>query len=491
MIISRRGLPRLERGSGINEKTYNPDPRSRRGMSVCHPEYPRSACHPELVSGPSAKKCPIKNESRWKSAIDTGLVPADWSALDSDMRQNDSPSLRSGSVLIFSLMVMGVVSLLTQQLVKSVAVGSFFSTTMVRREQAEMLALGGVNVAIAQLQKALMPKGKKLKGQAEAPVKAEGEKPKEGKENKEADNKPSQAQADVAKKFPFDSFIREIVPHLGRWQTFMLTDDHDGIDAEMSICITCEQGKIPVTAVYDEKKADLTPAAKALLKPFVIKKKLAEGALAGKLTAFFKKRRHRITDVSAFAALASEHHLPFWYDPIVSVPPGKKKQTSEQTRDIALQDLFTTWGKGSKISPLLLTDALCAVLKLRRPLGSDAHKRKGNIEEVAKKYAPSLTKGNEVVWKTVQGLWEAKPKLPKEFSSLFSPVIEPRIFSVLSCGRVAGVKQTTLAIIERVERDKKPAQEGDTKKTPPSSQQKKASKKAQRPLFKIRRMYWV
>ena len=60
-------------------------------------------------------------------------------------------SERSGSVLIFSLIIMGMVTLLTQRLLKNVSVGIAFGRTMIAREQAEMLALGGIRMAIAQL----------------------------------------------------------------------------------------------------------------------------------------------------------------------------------------------------------------------------------------------------------------------------------------------------------------------------------------------------
>jgi hypothetical protein len=364
---------------------------------------------------------------------------------------------------------MGVVTLMTQQLIKSVSVGSFFSATMVHREQAEMLALGGINLAIAQLQKGMVPDKKKQEQLSGAPVQ----------------------QAEAAKKFPYTTFIREVLPHLDRWQLFNLTEERDGIEGSMQICISCEEGKVPLQAVYDEKRGEIKPAIKALFKSFGIKKKLADGSMTVKLGTFFKKRRHRVTDVSALASIAADTHLPLWYEPVPAANPEARAKAPGPPRDIALQNVFTTWNKGGKISPLLLSDSLAAVLKLRRPQGTDPYKRKANYEELAKKYVPAISKGNEIVWKALQGIWEAKPKLSKELLDLFSPVVEPRFFSVLSCGKVAGVKQTALAILERVERDNKTAQEGNTKQSPPSTQKKAASSKPARPLFKIRRVYWV
>lgn len=368
---------------------------------------------------------------------------------------------RSGSVLLFSLMVMGMVTLLTQQLVKSVSVGIAFSSTMVAREQAEMLALGGISVAMAQLQKGMLPPKKEAKA-------------------------PEGAQA--AERFNFASFIREILPVLGRWQTFALREECDGIEGQLQLCITCEEGKLPVAALYDEQKGDCSASTKELFKSFSIKKKVPEGALLAKCTAFFKKRSTRVSDVSAFAPVANELHLPIFYEPIAEKTKQKGAAIDEEVvRDIALQDLCTTWRAEAKLSPLVLTDAVCAVLKLRRPQAADQLKRKTNFEELAKNYADALTKGNEIVWKTLQSLYEVKPKLSTEISNLFLPEIEPRLFSVLSCGTVAGVKQTVLAVIERVQKGKEAIQ-GDKKAQPV---EKKGAPKETRPQFKIRRLYWI
>ncbi len=57
----------------------------------------------------------------------------------------------SASILIITLLTMSIVTIFTQQLVKSSFVGAYFNRTMINREHAEMLALGTINLAMAQL----------------------------------------------------------------------------------------------------------------------------------------------------------------------------------------------------------------------------------------------------------------------------------------------------------------------------------------------------
>ena len=79
-------------------------------------------------------------------------------------------------------------------------------------------------------------------------------------------------------------------------------------------------------------------------------------------------------------------------------------------------------------------------------------------------------------------LYDAKPKIPSEFSNLFSLEVEPRFYSVLCCATVAGVTQQLLAIIER---EAPPAPTVDRRGKDP----KKSNEK--QPLFAIRRLYWL
>ena len=44
------------------------------------------------------------------------------------------------------------------------------------------------------------------------------------------------------------------MPTLNRWQTFELTEEIDGLDGEIKLCITCEDGKLDLNQWYDFNK---------------------------------------------------------------------------------------------------------------------------------------------------------------------------------------------------------------------------------------------
>lgn len=364
--------------------------------------------------------------------------------------------MRRANILIFSLMIMGVVTLVTQQLVKSVTVGVAFSHAMVDREQAEMLALGGLRIAVAQLARSLQP-----------------EKIKDQQQEKKLD----------MPEFSFKNFIEQVLPHLERWQSFELTKDIDGCDGRIQISMSAEEGKLAINQLFDEPQRVITNEAKALLKPFSIKKKVPVNALPTQLAGFFKKRTNRVTDISELGTMTESIHLPLYYEP--PVPRTAKRGEEEPPRDIALQNLFTTWNREKVINPLVMSDAMCAILRVRRPQADDATRRADRYKRLAENYNQLKNAKGDEMWKAFQILFETKPRLPKEVMDFFSPVVEPRFFSVVSCGKVGEVSQKVLAIIERT--DPKPSAQKQNQQSRGAEKQSIDPKS----LFHIRRLCWL
>ena len=94
-----------------------------------------------------------------------------------------------------------------------------FSRTVINREKAKMLALSGVQLAMSKLS---LPEKK------------------ETKENK------AQSPDVMSKKF-----LEKILPIINRWEIISLKEKTDNIDAEIKICIVCENGKININKLYD------------------------------------------------------------------------------------------------------------------------------------------------------------------------------------------------------------------------------------------------
>ncbi len=363
----------------------------------------------------------------------------------------------SGAVLLFALVSMGVITVFTQQLIKSVSVGLTFTRSMVTREQVEMFAYGGISIAIAQLEKCY---GQEKKKEQQVPS-------------------PEQSAAPPVKKFLFPTFITTVVPHLNRWQEYVLQDNIDGVDGVIKFCITAEEGKIPVGWLFDEPARDLSATAKQLFKSFALTKKMPAGDFGNKLAAALKKRTHRMHDVSGLLPFAQEMKMPFWYFP--SEKPKNKKDPVVPAA-CALQDLCTTWCTSFKVNPLVLTNAACMLLGIRVPQPDDAVKRKDQYKQLAENFEKIKSSKGEALWKSITALYDAKPKLAAEFDQLFSLEVEPRFYSVLSCATVAGVTQRVVAILEKI-----------TPQAPPAGRrgQEQKKKKEEQSLFIIKRLYWL
>ncbi len=372
-------------------------------------------------------------------------------------------------VLIFSLLSMGIVTILTQQLMKSVSVGIAFSRQMVLREQVKMFVYGGIAIATAQLEQCYPEEKKK-----------QGAEPAAGQQ--------SSAQPQGLKRpFSFKTFILSVLPHLNRWQTFELTDKIDGVDAQIKVCIVAEEGKIPFTQVFDEPARELTDPAHGFLQQFPSAKKGASSDFVTKFTAFLKGRTHRIVDISALLPFAHQVKVPLWYAPPefptrrTAAGEVKNEKGKPVPAACALQDLFTLWGQGSSLNPLLLSNALCVLSGLRPPQPNDAQKRKDQYKQLAENYDKIKSLKGDELWKALGALYDAKPKLSAEFNTLFSLEVEPRFYSVLSCATVAGVTQQLIAILEHVPPTVAPAER----------REQRQKKKEIQPLFAIRRLYWL
>src|SRR5579872_480092 len=148
----------------------------------------------------------------------------------------NSASAKTGYIMIFTLLIVGAAMMIVTYVGHR---GSFylpFSYMITAREKAKMLALGGVQVAIAQL--ALVDKSK---------------------EKKEDEGKQSAPESD---------FLLRILPILNRWQDFDLKENVDGIDGQIKVCLMCEEGKINLNDIIDFNKgvfkSDEGPARRSL-----------------------------------------------------------------------------------------------------------------------------------------------------------------------------------------------------------------------------------
>jgi hypothetical protein len=352
---------------------------------------------------------------------------------------------------------MSMVTIFTQQLVRSVFVGAYFVRAMVAREQAEMLALGGIRIAMAQL---LPPRVKR----------------KAAKLTEQEQKKKDQA-----------AFLQAVLPHLNRWQDFILEESIDGIDGQIRICICSEDGKINLNEAFDFKKGEFDKEIAFMLKKLAMKGKLAQGVLLKKLTEFLKKRKKKLDDITELLNVDGFEGISLFYKP--PKLPDKKKR-GEPNVTIALQDLFTLWRGKKEMEPMFFSDAMCAILGLRRPRANDSERIKEKFKQVIENFRADWGKDWEANWKHLQIIYDQKPALLKQIKGLLSQEFEPRVYSVLSCGKVAGVEQCLLAVIEKSEELQQERKQDKGKEEKAVSDRAKQEKPT-KPPFKIQRIYWL
>lgn len=366
-----------------------------------------------------------------------------------------------GSIIVIALLILSVIVLLTEQLIRNVYVGSFFITTMVDRQQAQLLAIGGINLAIAQLDH-------------------------QQKDPNAHDKKTPSTDAKEAKDKQLKEFLLRTLPNLNRWQIFDLHEAMDGIEGQIKVCISAEDGKININEIFDFKKQELKPAYDGVFKRLTMDN-LKEGELHTKFLEYFKKRQRKLDDITELFSLGIFNQESLFYHP--TELPGKKEKSTPNP-NIALQDMFTTWTTDDKVNPLWFSDALCALFSLERPRADDALHKQEEYKQIVDQIKPEMAQDWETHWKIIEPIYGSKPKddIMSSLKNIFSKEFEPKVYSVLSYGKVGQAEQTLLAVIKRVKADEE--SENNNQDSVAQKEETKSTKKPQT-HFKVLRLYWL
>ncbi|MBD3273611.1 hypothetical protein GF385_04660 [Candidatus Dependentiae bacterium] len=359
------------------------------------------------------------------------------------------------SILIFTLLILSIITMLTQQLVRSVLIGYEFSSNQLRAEQARFLALGGIQLAISQL------------------------------------NIDKIQERDIKKKLSekekFKKFLLRILPNINRWQTFDLKEDLDGIDGQIKLCITCENGKININEAFDFNKKEFKPEYKKILNGLEIKGKLKTGEIEKRLTEFLKNRKKPLDDISQLSNISGLQDLNIFYEP-PNISEYKKK--SSPNSEIYLQDLFTIWTEKKDINLLFLSDSMLAVLGLRRPLADDSENLKDKFNNFIKNFNKDWLKNWEPNWKNFSPIYGRNTKILKSSEKILSKEFGPKFYSVLSCGKIENVEQKLLVVLKEVVKEKKEQQNKKVSAKEKLAEEKGKKEKSSK-TFQIIRMYWL
>ena len=338
--------------------------------------------------------------------------------------------VKKGYILVLTLLLLSISVILVTYLFNRGTVFVPFMQTMIGREKADMLALGGVQLAMSQLATHVKPEASK-----------------DGTPKKISDEQIAQ------------QLLQTILPSLNQWKKFDLKEGIDGIDATLQLCIMSETGKLNINQIYDfqkkkfigegQPKGDMKKVIKEIFSS--IEKSTGAKNLFQGFEKFLKERQYNIQDVTELLTIKEfdVFRNRVFYDPPVE---GKTKKDSSKKRPLYLTDIFTVWTDKKTIQPWLFSDSMRGVLGIKRVESGAMKDAKNTIIQWLKTFKLSWQWPGD--WKKIFA-----PIYDKELKS-FAPGIdavlatkfEPQVFSVLSYATVGKVTQKLFAIIERKKR---------------------------------------
>lgn len=327
---------------------------------------------------------------------------------------------RPGFILVLTLIILSLAVVIVTYLFNRGSTNIVYMHAMIEREKAKMIALSGVQIAIAQLAQ---------------DIKIEQKKGTESQAGKGAQAQPDDQTA--AKKL-----LERIVPTINRWQKFTLKESTDGIDGHVDICVMCEQGKLDINQLFDYKKHEFRGNAKILLQELF--KQIKKQDSFAEFEKFLKDRQYRLDDATELLAIKG---FEDYKSHVFYVPPTDKEK-DEKMRPLYLTDMFTVWSGKQTLDPWVLSDSVCALLGLKRVVHNDGAERKKLIAQDAKTFTGTAQWDKD--WnKLLVPLYEKEYKdLPKGLDTILNTKFEPTVFSVLSYGKVGALVARVVAIVE-------------------------------------------
>ena len=339
----------------------------------------------------------------------------------------------NGFIIPLALMLVSIIIVLATSIYQKGSLFVPFMHVVKQREQAKMLALSGIQLAMSQLA---------------APHTIAQKKP-ASNEKKEASKEPEKKE--LSPEQEAQNLLGQLLPSLNQWQEYPLKKDVDGIEGTIKIAISCEEGKIDLNRIYDfahkkfvgegrpngDWKKIMQFVCQRIQKTMGISDNLFES-----FEKFFKQRQYKVNDATELLPLNGfkSFATTTFYDPSAD-------KNSKQP--FALLDIFTVYGVG-KLQPWLLSDSIRGIFEMKRSGQTDETKKKEMIQSLIKKFKPVIDPAKE--WNGLfQPLYGIEFKrLFKGLEAFFDSSFDPKIFSVVSYGVIGQVTQRLYVILERV-----------------------------------------
>jgi hypothetical protein len=337
---------------------------------------------------------------------------------------------QKGYILPLTIIIVFAMTFLVTRLVTRAYANVQVNRRVIEREKAKELALGGLTIVQAQLTY----------------------KPEQQKKTA------PQSEPTTEKK---ETFVEKLLQIINRWQTVTLTEKAYGFDGTVQLYVSCEEGKLPLNALWDFKnkkfiKKDSLDVRK-LIENVMLKRagaKSGEKQLVEELEKFLKKQKEPLEDLSQlfeneyFKGLASTFYLQ---------PETASQEDKVKNAGLALSDIFTVAHDSLNLQPLFLSSGLHTLFDFKQ-LPVDDKQRKEITKTLAQKLSKAVKSPEEikVEWKTEWDSMLAKiygksyDKVLSELKTVFSTSVGATQISVLSYGTVGSVTQKVYAILQRV-----------------------------------------
>lgn len=361
-----------------------------------------------------------------------------------------------GYIMVMALLMISLAVMMTSVMFDRSSTYVPYMKAVIDRQKASAMALGGLALVQAQLSQAVVA---------------------EQKEGDQPGQKPKPPTPDQK----MQHLLKIILPTLNRWQHFEMTEEQDGIDGTLSVCLMSEEGKINLNKVFDFEKKQFVGEPKAVdtVEPSTppqaprtqsrqpargeqdwkknlmivfdrLEKETKTKELFKSLEEFLKKRDYPLNDITELLAIKN---FAFFKNALYYEPPHlKMKKNKEEQRPYALTDLFTLHSDTPTIEPWLLSDSMLGVLGIPRAQAQDGKKRMDSVIEWIKnsKVQSNWQQDWDKMLSQVYGV-EVKA-LAKDILALFGTMFKAHYFSVIVSCTIGDATQRLLAILERIEK---------------------------------------
>jgi len=280
-----------------------------------------------------------------------------------------------------------------------------------KREQAKLLALSGVQCAIALLSPSL---------------------PAEQGSSADDKKKPAGSREQEQRM----ATIRATLTTINRWIPFLFTLENDGVDGSCAIYITSEDGKLGQELFFDVRtmkpiKNSPLDKLQSMMGPFLSSVGYS-GDLVQKIEQMIQQKNRALIDITE---LLDNEQLSKFGSRFFMAPQG----------NFALSDLYSIDRKGFLLQPFTLSKSVAALFNWKYPEKID-EARWAELKDLFQD--PEGTIPLAKICAVLYG--EKRQEFLQEVRSLFMQRFQADLFSVISYGTYDDVVVKVCVLIERL-----------------------------------------